>query len=307
MHKRILITGANGFVAGHLIHAIHLRGGSVIGMDLSETPNCSLDAYHACDLLDPAAVKSVIGKERPDAIIHLAAVSSVAMSWEAPSRCFLNNTQAFLSVADAVRSLNLKARILSVGSSEEYGLINPSALPVAETHPTAPSNPYAVARVAQEQLSRLYARNYGMDVVMTRSFNQIGPGQRANFVIASFVRQLLDGKSRGESVVKLQVGDLSIVRDFLDVRDAADGYLRLLEQGISGEVYNLCSGIGRKLGDVLNTAARLANVTAEPVTDPARLRPADNPIIIGNNAKLRQLGWSPTRTIEATLSDMLKA
>jgi len=302
---KVLLTGANGFVARHLIEALRARGDATVGADLAPAPANPVDRYVACDLTDAAAVRALVEAERPDAIVHLAAVSSVGRSWEIPAATFTSNTTLFLNIVEAVRELKLPARVLSVGSSEEYGVVPAAEQPIPETRPVAPTSPYAVARVAQEQLSRLYADHYGLDVVMTRSFNQIGPGQRVNFVVPSFVKQLLDGRARGESTVKMSVGDLSVVRDFIDVRDASAAYLALLDRGVSGEIYNVCSGEGRALGEVLATAAKLVGVETEISVDPARLRPTDNPRIIGDNSKLRALGWSPTRSLRDTLASII--
>ncbi len=303
---KVLLTGANGFVARHMIEALRARGDATIGVDLAPTTANAPDRYAKCDLSNAAAVRELLATERPDAIVHLAAVSSVGHSWEIPAETFTSNTTLFLNLVEAVRALDLKTRILSVGSSEEYGIVPAVEQPISENHPVAPANPYAVSRVAQEMLSLLYAKSLGLDIVLTRSFNQFGPGQCENFVIASFVKQLLDGKARGETTVKMSTGDLSIVRDFIDVRDAVAAYLTLLDRGVSGEIYNVCSGTGHALSEVLATAAELVGVKTEVSVDPARIRPTDNPQIIGDNAKLRALGWSPRHTLKSSLADIIK-
>ena len=306
--RRVLVTGANGFVARFLVEALRERGDETVGVDLASDAANAVDRYCSCNLLDAAAVRVLVERERPTHIVHLAAVSSVAKSWDAPVESFLNNTNVFLNVAEAVRSVGLKARILSVGSSEEYGAVPADETPIAETRPLAPLSPYAVARVAQEQLSGLYASGYGLDVVMTRSFNQVGPGQRDAFVVPSFVRQLLAAKAAGERTAHVKAGDLSIVRDFLDVRDAVTAYIALLDSGRAGEVYNVCSGEGRRLDEVLRLAAAEVGVGVESETDPRFVRPADNPVIVGDNAKIRrETGWRPQRTLVESLRDIVAA
>lgn len=303
--RRVLITGANGFVAAYLVEALKELGDDVVGVDVAEKPCHAVDRYYACNLMDAASVRTILESERPDAIVHLAAVSSVGRSWNMPVDTFVNNTGIFLNVVEAVRSLGLKTRVLSVGSSEEYGDVPQEEMPLAETHPLVPGSPYAVARVAQEELSRLYAKGFGADIVMTRSFNQFGPGQRLDFFVPSMVRQILDGRGRG-GPVDIKAGDLSVIRDFLDVRDAVSAYVLLLEKGVSGEVYNVCSGRGRCLREVLETAARLAGVELSISLDPSRVRPADSRMIVGDSSKLRALGWSCTHTFESTLRDMME-
>ncbi len=305
MSRTILITGANGFVARHLVSALKAVGDEIVGVDVGRDAAWAVDRYYGCNLLGAEAIKIILTIERPDVIVHLAAVSSVAQSWKSPVESFLNNTNIFLNVVESVRALGLRTRILSVGSSEEYGNIPNREVPIREEHPLAPASPYAVARVSQEQLSSLYANGFGLDVVMTRSFNQIGPGQRTDFVVPSFLAQLKKGKDAGQKVVRVQVGDLSIVRDFLDVRDAVAAYLLLIDRGVSGEVYNICSGIGRTLDEVLGIVAGTVGIEVEACVDPQRIRPADNKVILGSNEKMRQLGWCPTYTLEASLQDML--
>lgn len=305
MHRRVLVTGANGFVARYLVEALKSCGDEVIGVDVSPEPSCAVDKYYYCNLIEADAIRIILSVEKPNAIVHLAAVSSVAQSWKSPVDSFLNNTNIFLNLVEAVRALDLRTRIISVGSSEEYGNIPAEETPISERHPLAPCSPYAVARVSQEQLSYLYAKGYGLDIVMTRSFNQTGPGQRPTFVIPSFVKQLSEGKKAGLSVVKVKTGDLSIVRDFLDVRDAVSAYMLLLEKGVAGEVYNICSGKGRTLREVLEMAAKIIGVGLDIESDVSLIRPADNHVIIGDNSKIASLCWSAKYELENSISDMI--
>ena len=307
MSSKVLLTGANGFVARHLLASLKERGDEVIGVDVGHDAKWPVDGYYPCNLLSADAVRIILSMERPDVIVHLAAVSSVSQSWNVPVDSFLNNTNIFLNVVEAVRSLGLGSRVLSVGSSEEYGNLRKEDMPISEEHQLAPVSPYAVARVSQEQLSGLYAKGFGLDVVMTRSFNQIGPGQRTDFVVASFVSQLLRGKKAGNRVVKVNVGDLSIVRDFLDVRDAVAAYCLLIDKGVCGEVYNVCSGTGRTLKEVLLTIAAIVGVDVELEVDPMRIRPADNHVIIGSNRKMMQLGWELRYSLESSIRDMIES
>ena len=306
MHRKVLVTGANGFVARYLVQSLKAHGCEVVGVDVASEPSWNVGRYYCCNLIQADAIRIILSVEKPDAIVHLAAVSSVAQSWKAPVDSFLNNTNIFLNLVEAVRVLKLRTRIISVGSSEEYGNMPVNDTPIVEDHQLSPCSPYAVARVSQEQLSSLYAKGYGLDIVMTRSFNQTGPGQRTNFVIPSFIRQLLDGKAAGSPVVKVKAGDLTIVRDFLDVRDAVEAYVLLLEKGITGEVYNVCSGKGCTLREVLEMAAMRVGVKLDVETDTSLIRPADNHVIIGDNAKIKLLGWSVKHNLRDTLSDMIE-
>lgn len=304
MLRKVLVTGANGFVARHMVPALKERGFEVAGVDVGGDCAWGVDRYHSCDLSVADGIRDILAVERPDVIVHLAAVSSVGRSWKMPAGTFLNNTGIFLNIMEAVRELKLSPRILSVGSSEEYGNVPEEELPIREDRRLAPVSPYAVARVAQEQLSRLYAEGFGLDVVMTRSFNQIGPGQRTDFVVPSFLHQLKKGKDAGQEKVTVQVGDLSVVRDFMDVRDTVAAYLLLIERGVAGEVYNVCSGVGRRLSEILEYAARIAGVGVNVEIDPQRMRPVDNKVIVGSNEKMRRLGWQLAYTLEESMRDM---
>ena len=190
--------------------------------------------------------------------------------------------------------------MLSVGSSEQYGLVVPGDLPLRETNPLRPLSPYAVARVAQEHLGDVYVRGFGLDIVATRSFNHLGPGQSAQFVISALAKQIAELKKGKRD--EITVGTTSVVRDFLDVRDVVAAYTALLERGVRGEVYNICSGRGTSIDSVLEMLAAIAGVTPKIVVDPALGRPVENETVIGSHDKITAaLGWRPTHTLEDSL------
>lgn len=301
---KYLITGCSGFVAKHLVDHISAmeNESTFLGIDLVEP----LFEYHHefsnINLLDSEKLQRQIEKFKPDYILHLASFSSVAKSWNFPKECFSNNTNIFLNLVEAVRTSKVKTRILSIGSSEEYGIVDKDMLPLKETHTLRPISPYAVARVAQEQLSIIYSNSYSLDIVITRSFNHVGTGQLPVFVIPSIVKQF--ASCAPNTTCTLTTGDLSIVRDFLDVRDVARAYYQLLKKGKSGEVYNVCSGKGHSIHEVINLISKIANKPYSIQEDPAFMRPNDNPVIIGSYEKLNQCtGWIP----EIPLQDSLEA
>ena len=300
---KYLITGANGFVGRYFIEYLQQKesGAQIHGVDISKTCLSKIN-YYQVDLCDKTATFNLINEISPDCIVHLAAMSSVAQSWQEPAKCFLNNTGVFLNIADSVRELGIKCRILSVGSSEEYGIYSE---PMKESFTLHPKNPYSVARLSQEYLSKLYVDHFKMDIVMTRSFNHIGPRQNPNFVIPSFVQQLVK-IAKGEQK-ELCVGNIDVVRDFLDVRDVVAAYYKILQIGKTREVYNVCSGKGTKLSTIIETVARQLNIKPNIVVDKERIRPNEIMSVIGDNAKLRtELGWNPKYTLEDTLNDMIK-
>ena len=230
----------------------------------------------------------------------------MAFSWKEPVQSCQNNTNIFLNLIDAVHKLNIDTRILSIGSSEEYGNVKEEDLPLREDSHLNPVSPYAVARMAQEYLSRVYADGHGMDIVMTRSFNHIGPLQSSVFVVSSWAKQLVELRKSGKSRGSMVTGDVLIVRDLLDVRDVVHAYYLLLQNGRKGQVYNVCSGRGLPLKDISEIMAGQLNLKVDMHVDSRLIRPADNRIIVGSNEKIkRELGWENKITLEQSLKDII--
>lgn len=312
---KLLVTGVNGFVAQHFLSFLSKEnhdftilglGRSVSSSIKNKFPLLKLE-YECVDLLEKEAVAGIIQKFRPQYLLHLASISSVGHSWKHPQESFVNNTNIFLNLVDQVRLQNIDCRILSIGSSEEYGNVSPSQLPLTEESSLNPISPYAVARVAQEMISKIYENGYGMDIIMTRSFNHIGPGQKEAFVVSSFARQLVAIEENKKVNAAVVTGDLSIVRDFVDVRDVVKAYYALLTKGIKGNVYNICSGEGISLGEILNKMCGILNIKISRYEDPALIRPNDNKIIIGSPAKIKTItGWTNSITIDQSLTDIIQ-
>ncbi|MGG9970614.1 GDP-mannose 4,6-dehydratase [Ferruginibacter sp. SUN002] len=308
--RKILVTGVSGFVSQYLLKYLSSLDGiyEIYGItrnriDFPEYKNLQIKLFDA-DLQNSLLLRDIIESVQPDTIIHLASDSSVAYSWQKPIESFQNNTNIFLHLVEAVRLLNVKCRILSIGSSEEYGVVTQDALPLTESSPLNPVSPYAVARVSQEMLSSVYANGYGLDIVMTRSFNHIGSGQREAFVISSFAKQIIELKLGKRA--SIEVGNVDIVRDFLDVTDVVKAYICLLEKGKKGEVYNVCSGKGYSLKELIEIMMKLAGVNSGYNINAKLIRPSDNPIIIGSNKKIKEeCNWQPEIAIEESLSKML--
>lgn len=307
--KKYLITGIGGFVGRYFWEylLIHEPDVQVLGLDMMQKSPWNHPAlqYEALNLMDASAIGKVVESFRPDCIIHLASMSSVGQSWKAPAECFNNNTGIFLNLIEAVRCFCPTARVLSIGSSEEYGDYPSEAMPLNENYELHPGNPYAVARVAQEMLSKLYARSYDLDIMMTRSFNHIGPGQREVFVISSFIKQLVSIKKHGVHG-KLHVGNINITRDFLDVRDVVDAYWKIINHGKKGEIYNVCSGNGVTLKNIIDKLCNILELHIDIVIDESLIRPTDNLHVIGDNYKLcHNLGWNRKYSMNDTLKDMI--
>jgi len=310
--KKLLITGISGFVGGHLVDflrknhldlEIHGISRSRPSWDFVPTlPDLFKNHhFHQMDLLDIPKIKTFLEEVQPDYIIHMAAQSSVAESWKTPVLSFMNNTNIFLNIIDTVRLNDNGARVLSIGSSEQYGIVSSRDLPLTEESAQCPANPYAVARVSQEQLARIYAEGYGLDICCTRSFNHCGPGQTDRFVVSAIVKQFVK-IAHGLQEPVIHIGNGSIVRDFTDVRDVVEAYTLLLSRGKRGEVYNICSGTGRTIEEIVTTVSEMKGIPVQVHQERDQIRPIDNPRIIGSNRKIQQdIGWKPTIPFEQSL------
>ena len=263
-----------------------------------------LDAYLSADLLDEHAASRVVGATRPDRIFHLAAQASVGASWHDPHATLNNNFTASLNLLEAVRSHAPQARVLIACSGEEYG--PPEGVPVDETAPLRPQNPYAVSKAAADLLAGFYADARGLDVVRTRAFNHCGPGQGDAYVVAAFARQIAAAEAEGRPSVTLETGDLRPRRDFTDVRDVVRAYWLALERANAG-VYNVCSGVSTPIADILAGLTRHSTLEIEQRTDERRVREHEVMEIRGSHDKLTAAtGWEPQIALSDTLRDTLE-
>lgn len=311
---RILVTGVSGFVGQHFLRCLEQQspGIDVLGISRSLPSFDSREfgrlacAFKQLDMLDKQALAMAMAEFRPSHVLHLAAYSSVGFSWQHPVESFANNTNILLNLLEAIRALKLGCRVVSVGSSEEYGNVEATQTPLREDASLRPVSPYGVARVAQEMLSHVYVDGYGLDIVMTRSFNHIGAHQRDAFVISSFAKQLVGIQSHG-APPRVVTGDRTIVRDFVDVRDVVRAYLELLLHGRKGEIYNICSGQGVSIQTVLDLMQDILGTSAALETDTRLVRPNDNRVIVGSSDKIREcLGWKPTIELRDSLETILE-
>jgi GDP-4-dehydro-6-deoxy-D-mannose reductase len=306
---RVLITGVAGFVGGHVVTFLRSRAEvtEIVGMDSrpgGRSRSLGIEVRQA-DLEDPGSVEGALAGLEVDRIIHLAAQSSPQKSWEDPAGTLRTNLMGLLHLLESVCRQGLSPRVLVVGSAEEYGHVAPEELPLGEDAPLRPATPYAVSKVAQSYLALQYALGRGLHVVRTRTFHHTGPRRGANFAEGSFARQVAEAEA-GRRPPVLEVGDLEVVRDFTDVRDVVAAYWALLEQGRPGEVYNVCSGRGVRLGEIVDELVRQARCRLEVRVDPARLRRSDVPALVGDPARLQALtGWSASIPLATTLRDLL--
>ncbi len=310
---KAFITGAGGFAGGHLVASLLRQPGQapadiVAGVLQPPGHNPTLDRLavqqYQLDLCDAAAVHAAIEDIRPDVVFHLAALADVAASFKDPWGTLANNIHAQVNLLEACRNIVPTARVLVVSSAEIYGAA-PADVPLDETVPFAPANPYSVSKVAQDMLGLQYYLAYRLPVVRARPFNHIGPGQGSGFVAADFASQIAAIEA-GQREPVMFVGNLEAERDFTDVRDVVRAYLLLAQHGQAGEAYNVCSGQGYSIQYLLDTLLSYATVPIEVRQDPARMRPSDVPRRVGDATKLRtRTGWTPQIPFEQSLLDTL--
>jgi GDP-4-dehydro-6-deoxy-D-mannose reductase len=313
---RALVTGASGFVGGHLCEHLTATGDLVVGISASGRWPTDLGRLNhsvrleRCDLLgiEHSDLADLVRRKQPEAIYHLAAQSNPQASLADPHGTWALNLGGTLNLLEAVRAANLtpKPRVIVVSSGVCYGNPGPADLPVSERCPLRPNNPYAASKAAADLLGVQHYLAYGTDTIMVRPFNHSGPRQSPSYVLAALALQIAEVEAGRKAAV--EVGNLDVVRDFTDVRDVVRGYRLLAQHGKAGEIYNLGSGQGTKIADALHHLTTLAASPIKVRIDPARVRPVDQPLLVADATKLRDAtGWEPSYTIEQTLADMRQA
>ncbi len=286
---RVFVTGASGFVGRVLTPRLEDAGHQAIGAD------------REVDITDSAALERALRVHQPDAIVHLAAMSSVATSWRQPAECFRLNFVGTRTLLRGVEAICPAARVLLIGSADQYATTSAGSRGIDEQTPLRPRSPYARSKAAAELLGQSAAAR-GLDVVRIRAFSHTGPGQSDHFVVSSFARQVADIR-RGRQDPVLRVGNLESVRDFLHVQDVLDAYLALLDPELPADVYNVASEHAVSIQQVLDQLIAMAEISPNIETDPERWRPTDR--LVGDASKLRALtGWKPRISLEAILREL---
>lgn len=310
---KVLVTGIAGFAGGHLAQYLRdIDGCEVIGLSLPEPVDRFSGLFEGepprvyyDDITDADGLGAILADEQPDAIMHLAAHAQVAGAWKQARQVMENNAVATQVLMQAIRDNCPEARVMLVGSGDVYGHVSEADLPLAESRTPRPNNPYSVSKVAQELIALQYYYAYGMEVVVARPFNHIGPRQMGDFITPAVARQLAEIEA-GLKEPAIAIGNLESRRDFLDVRDVVRAYYAILDRGKPGEVYNVCSGKAQVIRDIVTTLIDLSTADPELRQDPSKMRPSDTPVVIGDNSKLLALGgWEPEIDIRQSLGDVL--
>ncbi|MBI5837959.1 MAG: GDP-mannose 4,6-dehydratase [Candidatus Eisenbacteria bacterium] len=303
---RTWVTGASGFVARHLIPALRADGHDVVGFGLEPAGPGWLDPsrYVSLDLGDTARVTAAARAHPPGAVLHLAGQSSAAASFRDPEGTFRNNLGSALGLLEGLRQAGARPRTLLVSSSEVYGP-QASDRPVSEDSPPAVVSPYGASKLAAEAVGEAYRTAFGIPVVTVRPFSHTGPGQDDRFALSSFARQIAAAEREGRPGT-LQVGNLDVVRDYLDVRDVVEAYRVLLERPEPGSTVNIASGTGRRMRDLLDHMVAHARVPLVVHTDPSRLRAQDLNFMVGDAGRLARLGWAPRHDVTEALDGLLE-
>lgn len=296
LNMRILVTGHTGFVGRHLF--AHVAGGAVGDVEcIAPDAGFSLNSK--------AAVESSLSGLAFDGVIHLAAQSHVPTSFEDPLGTYDTNVMGTVRLLQVLHKRRFTGRLLFVSSGDVYGLVNPDSLPVSERLDPLPSNPYAASKLAAESACLAWARFAGFSTIVARPFNHVGRDQRTSFAVARFA-DAIARMATGSEPLPLTTGRLDVTRDFLDVRDVIDAYFALLRNGQPGEIYNVCSGVERRLDDILQSLIRSAGLSVDCHVDPALIRPVELLRMAGDASKLQaQTGWAPRIPFAETLNDLL--
>jgi GDP-4-dehydro-6-deoxy-D-mannose reductase len=304
--QNIAITGADGFFGRHLVALLTSQGKKVAGVSRQAAPNGVGPDWLTGDLTEELnRLGEFLGRFKPDAVVHLAATSFEPRAATQPGKILHNNLQSTLAVLTACRALNKPPRCVVVSSSAVYGRQAQDGTGIAETFPLNPLTPYGVSKLAVEALTLQHNRAYGLEGIIVRPFNITGPGEHESFVTSAFARQIaMIEAGRQEPIIK--VGDLTTSRDFTDVRDAVRALALIAEAGEPGEIYNLCSGAGVPIDELVNNLLEATPATVEVRPDPSLIRPVEIRNQWGDATKLRKAtGWKPSYELNETLADVL--
>jgi GDP-4-dehydro-6-deoxy-D-mannose reductase len=294
---KAVVTGGAGFVGGHLVAHLTECGDDVTTLDRH--------GDNAVDVTDADAVRDAITAVHPDVVFHLAAVSHVGASWDAPALVFQVNAEGTLHVLRACSEARV-ARVVVVGSADVYGAVTPADLPLGEDAPLRPMTPYGASKAAADVLALQAFLGDGLATLRVRAFNHTGPGQPPRFLVPALAARI--ARAERDHATDVALGSLEPVRDLGDVRDVVRAYRLLAERGEPGEAYNVCTGHGVSVADIADHLVKMSPRQLQITVDPDLVRPVDVPRLVGDPAKLHEAtGWEPQVPFDETLHDVLAA
>lgn len=290
---KALVTGSSGFAGRHLTEHLVAVGDEVSGLDRSD----------GVDIRDAVAVTETLGELRPEVVFHLAGWADVGASWDDARGAFEANAVGTLNVLEAARLAGAR-RVIVVGSADVYGIVTPDVLPLTEAHPVKPMSPYAASKLGAEALAMQAWYGRGLETIVVRAFNHLGPRQSPAFVAPAIAHRVARNERDGST--RVEVGNLTPRRDFTDVRDVVRAYRLLAELGTPGEIYQVCSGVDVSIGELAEKLVGLSERPMELAPDPDLQRPVDLPVLRGSYDKLAAAtGWAPQIPLDQTLADLL--
>ena len=308
---RVLIFGITGFSGRHLCNFLKgLSGFEIFGTYWQHPPAEKDSGCYAgvelmqADINSSLDVEGVIERVKPGFIFHFASYVTVAKAFVDASRIFQTNVVGTAVLLEAVKKLSPASKIMLPGSSEEYGPVAAEKLPIRESYPLIPVNPYGLSKKFEEEIGLYYFKIFGLQIYFTRTFHYTGPGQPGSFVCSSFAKQIANLK--GINKHKIKVGNLKAGRDFTDIRDVVSAYWKIVRQGEPGCVYNVCSGNSVPIEWILNRLIGLSGRKVMVEVDPSKFRRLDIPEVVGDNRRIRNLGWQPKYTLSESLQNLLK-
>ena len=304
---KVLVTGAGGFVGEYLVKLLKAHNHDIVAIGINNgtfLKELSIPT-HVVNILDYPVLRETMQNVVPDAVIHLAAVSNVPISWNKPGLTIDVNIHGTVNVLQALYEVNPKAKFLNIGSSDEYGLTAKCGKPLTEDMPCQPQNPYSISKYCTEQMVLQLGKKYGMNVISTRSFNHFGPGQAKGFVVSDFASQI-KAIEAGEQEAVIRVGDLSAARDFTFVSDVVEAYVSLIEKDVESGVYNVCSGKAMTVQEILDMMLHLSSKEIKVEIDEGKFRPSEVPFFVGCADKLSNAtGWKVSTDIVDGLKNIL--
>jgi GDP-4-dehydro-6-deoxy-D-mannose reductase len=297
--KKILVTGSEGFVGSHLIKALRDASFDVVAVCMPQLIP-KKGKYIALDILSLDLTIEVVKQHEPDAIFHLAAVSSVAKSFRDRPLVYSTNIAGTANILEAARSLDKKVQFYFVSTCEVYG----GGMDLTEDKPVVLKNPYAISKYAAELICREYETE-GLPCVILRPFTHTGPGQAETFVLPTIAKQIGEIE-KGKRAPLIELGNVDVKREFMNIADIIAAYILALEKGVPGEIYNISSGQGYSISEVVGIFTKLSKKSFDLKVNPTKIRKNDIPVLLGNGRKFSKLtGWSPKVKIEKTIEDLL--